>query len=267
MSDTKDVLGHYDVTREEFRMSEGLGQLELLRTREILKRHLPAPPSKVIDVGGGTGVHAAWLADGGYGVHLVDITPRHVELVRRNLGGHGVTAEIGDARALAEPDDAFDAALLLGPLYHLTERHDRIRALQEAERVVRPGGVVAAAAISRFASLFDGLAHGFLFTEAFKHIVERDLRAGQHRNPTDDPRWFTTAFFHHADELEKEAADAGLKVIDVVGVEGLAGWLPSLAAAWEDEGCRETILYSARATESERSLRGLSAHMLVVARV
>jgi SAM-dependent methyltransferase len=266
MDETEAVVRHYESIREENRLAEGVGHIELVRTQEILRRFLPAPPARVIDVGGGPGVYARWLAGDGYQVHLVDLSPRHIEIAGAELGG-GVTAEVGDARTLAQPGDAFDAALLLGPLYHLTLRTDRVRALSEAARVVRPGGIVAAAAISRFASLFDGLARGFLFDSRFKAIVERDLLDGQHRNPTNETDWFTTAFFHHPDELEQEAADAGLDVVTMLGVEGLAGWLRALVSVWSDADAQQTILISARATESEPSLRGLSAHMLLVAKV
>jgi len=267
VGETDDVVQHYEGASEERRISEGLGQLELERTREIVGRYLPAPPATVLDVGGGTGVHAAWLAETGYQPHVVDIVPRHIDLVTAELGARGVTAELGDARTLTQIDDSFDAALLLGPLYHLTERGERIRAFSECVRVVRSGGVVIGAAISRYASLFDGLARGFLFDGRFKTIVESDLREGQHRNPTNEPHWFTTAYFHHPDELEEEAAEAGLEVVGVFGVEGLAGWIPDLGSAWESPERRDVILWSARATEREQSLRGLSGHLLLVGRV
>jgi hypothetical protein len=79
------------------------------------------------------------------------------------------------------------AILMFGPLYHITERAERIRALSEAKRVVRPEGILAAAAISRFASLLDGLVSGWLGDPAFDAIVDRDLAEGQHRNPTSRP--------------------------------------------------------------------------------
>src|SRR5262245_40081960 len=157
----EEILCHYDREfDEESRITRGMGELELLRTREIVRRNLPDGPLRIIDVGGGTGVHAAWLAEDGHEVHLVDPVPRHVERARRLTPERGrITAELGDARDLrAAGDAAYDAALLLGPLYHLTERDERIAALREAARVVRPGGQVFAAAISRFASLFDGLS-------------------------------------------------------------------------------------------------------------
>jgi ubiquinone/menaquinone biosynthesis C-methylase UbiE len=228
---------------------------------------LPDPPAKVLDVGGGTGAHAAWLADEGYDVHVVDLTPGHVDTVSAQLGPRGVTAELGDARRLTQPDDAFDVALLPGPLYHLTDRDDRVGALREAARVVRREGMVVAAAINRFASLFDGVARGFLSDDRFRTIVERDLRDGQHRNPTGEPHWFTTAFFHRPEDLAGEADEAGLRVLGLFGVEGLAGWLPQLDALWATADGRETILDAVRATESEVSLRGLSPHMLLVTNV
>src|SRR5512132_2898482 len=165
---------------EAQRITHGLGQLELLRTREIIRRHLPPGPQRILDVGGGTGIHAAWLADDGHHVHLIDPIRRHVEQARRHPASRGsITAELGDARDLRAARASFDAVLLLGPLYHLTEGDDRIRALREAARVLGPGGVTFVAAISRFASLFDGLADEFLFDPDFRPIVERDLHEGQ----------------------------------------------------------------------------------------
>jgi SAM-dependent methyltransferase len=177
-----------------------------------------------------------------------------------------VTAEVGDARDLRVSAATFDVVLLLGPLYHLADRSDRLQTLQEARRVVRPGGLVSVAAISRFASLFDGLARGFLFDPEFRHVVSRDLAEGQHRNPHNRPNWFTTAYFHHPQELRDEIEEAALTVVELVGLEGLAGWLGHLGGRWESNEDSETILFSARVVESEPSLLGLSAHLLAVAR-
>lgn len=261
-----DIVTHYESIREEDRISSGFAQLELLRVQEVLDRHLPAPPATVLDVGGATGVHAAWLAERGFVVHIVDAAPRHVARARNELGAVGVTAELGDARNLPSDDASTDVVLLFGPLYHLTERAQRIAALMEAARVVRPGGLVAVAAISRFASLFDGLARGLLFEPDFSPIVERDLAEGQHRNVAGREHRFTTAYFHHPDELRGEVADAGLVLQELVGLEGLAGWLPQLARFWEEPAGRDRILWAARVIEAEPSLIGLSGHLLAAAR-
>jgi ubiquinone/menaquinone biosynthesis C-methylase UbiE len=260
-----EIVRHYQDIREEDRITSGLGRLELLRTQEVLRRHLPPPPARILDVGGGTGVHAEWLVEAGYQVHLIDLAPRHVDIVRDQLAARGVTAEVGDARRLGVGSATVDCALLLGPLYHLTERAERLQALLESRRVLKPGGVLAVAAINRFASLFDGLARGFFFDPEFRQIVARDLRDGQHRNPSNRPDWFTRAFFHRPRELKSEVEEAGFRVRELVGLEGLAGWLPALEPHWQTPEGRASIMDSARAVESESELLGLSAHLLLVA--
>ncbi|WP_191250465.1 class I SAM-dependent methyltransferase [Amycolatopsis oliviviridis] len=262
-----EIVEHYRSTDEGARLTDAAGRLEFSRTQEIVRRHLPAESLRVLDIGGATGVHAAWLAADGHQVTLFDIVPEHVVAARRLAERTpGMTVSMADARALPVPDASFDAALLLGPLYHLTDRQDRLAALREAGRAVRAGGWIFVAAISRFASLFDGLAHGFLSDPEFRRMVDADLATGQHRNETDRLQWFTTAYFHHPEELRRECLDAGLGVREVVGVEGLAGWLPDLADRWDLPANRDVILHSARAVESEPALLGLSSHVIAVAR-
>lgn len=262
----EEIQNHYQIEiREDLRLQEGLGRLEFVRTQEVVRRHLPQPGLRILDVGGGTGVHAEWLLADGHRVHLVDPVVSHVTQASERLGEHsGFSAEVGDARTLTVDDASFDVVLMFGPLYHLTERADRLGAWEEALRVIRPTGLVFGMGITRFASLLDGLAQGFLFDDRFRTIVECDLATGQHRNPTRQPGWFTTAYFHHAHELVREAEEAGLHVREVVGVEGLAGYLHSLGERWDNPSDRETILFSARTVQSEPALQGLSPHLIAV---
>ena len=265
MSSELDVLqGHYRPGLERDRLvgEDGEPRLELARSLELLERLLPTPPADVLDVGGGPGTYAARLAAAGHRVVLVDLLPSHVEEARA-AGGGSFQAEVGDARRLEHPDGSFDAVLLMGPLYHLTERHDRLAALREAHRVLRAGGRLVAVGISRFASLFDGLTRGRLGEEAFRRVVEQDLADGQHRTPDPErPEWFTTAFFHHPDELRAEVEEAGFAVEELLGIEG-PGWL--VEERWDDPTEREHMVYAARAVEGEPSLAGLSAHLLAAA--
>src|SRR5262245_7148458 len=140
------IAAHYASGYEAGRLHQGAGQLDRERSRELLARFLPPVPASVLDVGGGPGGHACWLAARGYQVHLIDITPLHVELARqasaRQPEAPLASAETGDACSLPWADGAADAVVLFGPLYHLTDRGDRLRALREARRVLRPGGVL-----------------------------------------------------------------------------------------------------------------------------
>src|SRR5262249_50249178 len=219
------------------------------------------------DVGGAAGVYAFWLADTGYQVHLVDAVPRLVEEARRRreASPHRIlTCQVGDARQLPFGDGVADAVLLLGPLYHLTEKADRLRALREAYRVLRPGGVLFAAVISRYASALDGLARDLLADPTCTRIVQQDLEQGQHRNETDRWDYFTTAYFHRPDELHAEVVSAGFNCQAVLGLEG-PGWILSdFDERWADPRRREDLLRVARALEGEAAIVGASAHLLAV---
>jgi SAM-dependent methyltransferase len=230
------------------------GRLELARTRELLRRTLPPLPARVLDVGGGTGIHAQWLAEEGFAVELVDLVPEHVEHAGRLPG---VSASIGDARALAHEDATFDVVLVLGPLYHLTGAADRALALAEARRVARPGGLVAAAAISRHAGLLDLGAHGLLDDFSLP-IVRQAMATGVH-----DPRLgFTTAYFHTPSELADELAASGLTGVEVFGVEGPAG--PALDAHGIEriDEFLPSAIECARVAERDPALIAASAHLL-----
>jgi SAM-dependent methyltransferase len=264
------MLAHYDAGIELPRLAQGAGQLEFTRTCEIIRRHFPPPPAVVLDVGGGPGVYACWLARVGYEVYLVDPVPLHIEQAReasRRQPDHPLAgAAVGDARRLDRLGGSTDAVLLMGPLYHLTERDDRLAAWREARRILKPGGVVLAAAISRFASTLDGLRLGLFDDPAFAAIAEQDLRDGQHRNPTGDPRYFTTTYFHRPEELRVEAEETGLSHQTTLGVEGPGWLLQDFDRWWEDEVRRQRLLAVARALEAEPALLGVSAHLLTVAR-
>ncbi|MBI3471820.1 MAG: SAM-dependent methyltransferase, partial [Candidatus Solibacter usitatus] len=142
--------------------------------------------------------------------------------------------------------------------YHLTERSDRLTALREAWRALKPGGPVFAACITHWASLLDALLRRRLNDPEFLPIIRRDLADGQHRNPTSRLDCFTTAFFHRPEELRAEAEQAGFEVDSLLAVEGPG----ILASNYEDEFLREAL----RAVEAEPSLLGLSPHLLLVGR-
>jgi ubiquinone/menaquinone biosynthesis C-methylase UbiE len=266
----EEVVGYYARGGESGRLEEAYFPLERARTEELVRRHLPPPPGVVVDVGGAAGAYALWLADAGYEVHLVDPVPLHVrqaeEASRARSGARLASARVGDARRLGLRDASADAVLMLGPLYHLTDRSDRLAALGEARRVLRSGGLVFAAAISRFASLLDGLRGPVFEHDAFAAIVEQDLANGQHRNDTGVAEFFTTAFFHLPGELEAEVQDAGFTLAGVFAVEGPGACVPEFAKRWADPAARARLADLVRRVEREPSLLGASPHLLAVGR-
>ncbi|WP_405821269.1 class I SAM-dependent methyltransferase [Streptomyces sp. NBC_00838] len=238
------------------------GQMELVRTQELLRRFLPPAPARVLDVGGATGIHAEWLVKDGYDVVLVDPVPRHVE--RASVV---CDAYVGDARDLSEPDASFDVVQLFGPLYHLPNPADRSKALSEARRVVKPGGLVAAAAINRYASLFEHVTYAHLHTERMRASVSKILATAEY----DGVRGFTLAYFHRAEELVAELTASGLSDVQVFGIEGPAWSLVKAAEQQPGEGPTEALIASAleaaRMAEPYPELLAASSHLLAVGRV
>ncbi len=259
----RDIQHYYDRGEEDARLRTGRGRLELWRTQDVLRRWLPTPPVRVLDVGGGSGVHAEWLAADGYEVEVVDPIPLHVEQANRITG---VRARLGDARALDAADTSADAVLLLGPLYHLPDRADRLRALTEAGRVVRPGGLVAVATISRFASMHDSIRQNWLAEPDWVAGIESTLVDGMHHGLRYGERnRFTTAYFHDPAEVAGELSGAGLTVSAVVAVEGVAAFIGDLDRVLDDPESRDVLMRWIRTTETEPSLLGASAHLIGLA--
>lgn len=265
-----EILSYYEGIEEAGRLVRGAGPLEFARMRELIGRFLPAPPGMVLDVGGGPGRYACWLAGLGYEVHLIDPVAKHVEQAREASGAQpehplaGATA--GDARSLDFRDGSADAVLLMGPLYHLTDRNDRLASLREARRVLKPGGVVIAKAINRFASLMDGLTESYIDDPNFVSILRRDLEEGQHRGLPDEFGYFTTAFFHRPEELEAEVLEAGFERRGAYAVQGPGRVATDLDGRMSDPVKRAQLLDLIRSVEEEPTLLGMSAHFVVVAR-
>jgi SAM-dependent methyltransferase len=265
----REMQAYYELGLEADRLFHGHGRLELARTQEIILRHLPPPPCAVLDVGGGPGAYACWLASRGHRVTLIDASPLHVKQARaasrRQPQAPLADCRLGDARQLDVAGASVPVVLLLGPLYHLTELQDRLQALRESYRALEPGGLLFAAAVGRYASLLSGVSDNLLGDPDFAAIVARDLRDGQHRNSTDKD-YFTTAFFHRPEELEAEVREAGFELLDLLGVEGPGWLLPDIERRWANPAERERLLQAARDVEREPTLLGLPAHLLAVGR-
>jgi len=267
--DAAAVEAYYARYEEEHRLRLGPFQLEFERTKDLLTRMLPPPPARIVDVGGAAGAYSLWLAERGYDVHLVDASARLVDEARRRSARASApiaSLTVGTAVRLPQQDACADAVLVMGPLYHLTSQDDRIAALREAHRVLVPGGVVAVAAISRYASAIDGLVHDLSLDPVFAAIRDRDLRDGQHRNDTNHSYYFTTAYFHRPEDLQSELQAAHFDEVTVLGIEG-PGWLLSdFAARWDDPARRSEMMAVAARLEAAPSTIGVSAHLLGLAR-
>jgi SAM-dependent methyltransferase len=259
------VYEYYELGLERARLDAGVGAVEFERTKEIVLRHLPSRECLVGDIGGGPGRYALWLADPGCRVRHRDLVPSHVDqLTTAAAERDDIETGVADARHLDIEDEAVDAVLLLGPLYHLLRRRDRLQALGEARRIVKPGGPVFVAAISRWAARLHGLLMERLYRQLPQVLDEitRVERTGT--LPPLFPGSFT-GYSHRPRQLADELRAAGFDLVDLVAVEGPASLLLDLSERMRDPADARVVLDAARSLERVPELVGVGPHLLATA--
>jgi SAM-dependent methyltransferase len=261
------VVDHYSAGDERERLTTPLGVVEFERTREVVLRSLPPAPAVVADIGGGPGRYALWLSGEGYTVHHRDPVPLHVAQLKADAVAMGLSVDTaqGDARAIDLADASADAVLLLGPLYHLPRRPDRLRALSEARRVVRQGGSIFVAGISRWAPRLHGEV-ALRLGERFPNIAEQVALVERTGVLTPLFPGSFSGYCHRPQQLRAEIRAARLSCVDLVSLEGIAFALEDLEERLADPQMLEVVMGAARATEHVQELLGIGPHLLATAR-
>ena len=264
MENNNSVLKFYDNYNENDRLISE--PLEFIRTKEIISRFLPEKSIKIIDLCGASGHYAYWLAEKGHEVHLMDLSQKHINEAVNNKEKYRAelaSMESGDARSLKHADESFDMVLLMGALYHLQEKDDRLQCLKEAYRILRNGGVAVFSYISRFASMLDGFMHGFVDDPVFLEIMENDIFTGRHNNPENKENYFTNAYFHSINDIYNELTLAKFSDILLYAVEGFGGIINN-KKYFEDEEKLKILLRYIKLTEQNMEMIGISGHQLAV---
>ena len=273
----KHVLAGYNAGMERNRLRTGIGRIEFERTKELLLERLPSPPAVIYDIGGGYGEYAWFLSSLGYKVHLFDISETNIrmssELAEEYPRTTLAAAEVADARSIDRPDGSADAVLLMGPLYHITERSERLLALAESRRVLKGGGLLFAAGINRCSTLLwaasvYGKKKRLLEEPAFMEMVAHELESGHHIKPaTGSYRGIGNSYFHSADTLREELAEAGFHDTEIHGIDGCAWMAPDLDTLWEKATAREALMHTVRLLDGRNETIGISTHILGISAV
>ena len=270
----KNVLAGYNAGIERNRLRMDLGLIEFERTKELLLENLPKPPAIIYDIGGGYGEYSWWLSSIGYEVHLFDISEKNIEMsteLSKEYAGYSLAAaEVCDARNIDRPDKSADAILLMGPLYHIVEKSERIACVNECGRLLKNSGVLFAAAITPYATLLwattvFGTKNRLLEDDAFIKMVERELSDGEHIKP-DKSRYsgMGHSHFHSANELRAELSCGGFRNTRIHGVVGAAWLAPDVDEMWKNPSSKAALMKTVRMIDEREDIIGLSTHLLGV---
>lgn len=255
------VLKNYETYDEEGRLSrDHAHRLEFITTVEILKEYL-AKESLVLDVAAGTGQYAFYLTEQGYGVTACDLVPKHVDTMKSKAAEKAVDIPIfqGDARDLSRfSDQSFDAVLCMGPLYHLENDEEKSRCLRECLRVLKKGGILAAAYINKFAACIYMTQNnpGFIEDKGFGNLLNTGRELGDER----DCFFFTTP-----DEIDTLMNGFPVRKLTHAATDGIAYILCDMVNPMTQLQFDRWVDYHLQ-TCRESSLLGYSMHGLYVCR-
>jgi S-adenosylmethionine-dependent methyltransferase len=240
---------------------------EFAVTMRALAEHLPPPPARLLDCGSGPGRYAIELARRGYEVTLFDLSAGCLQMAQEKAAKAGVTLvayEQGTATDLSRfPNASFDAILLMGPLYHLLGEAERQQALAECHRVLKPGGSLFAALISRYAALRWAAAHEPSWILERPELAEMILTTGV-LPPRGESDTEFVAHFAHPTEVVPLCQRVGFEVVTVLGVEGLVSMIEDGVNALSGEAWETWVDLNYRIA-ADPSIHGCVEHLLAVA--
>ena len=239
--------------------------IEFEITKRLLLRHLPKPPAKILDLGGGPGHYSFWLAKLGYSVTLFDLSEENIKFAREKDSYNKEHIEayvVGNALDLRIIEDSkYDAVLIMGPLYHLTDITDRNRVVENALKVLKPDGIVASTFISVYAPIIDILKK---YPE--KTVGNIGTLLGYFSDGTNvvSDDGFTTAYFSKVEEVEELMNSFKIKKLGCYTVESILGPYEEVLKKYPKEVFIECITLAMEFVEDSHCI-GCGEHLLYIA--
>lgn len=254
MSYLEDYYNNYD---EEGRLLTRRGQVEYLTTMKYIRECLSGvAESTILEIGAGTGRYCVTLAKQGYRVTAVELIPHNLELLKSKLdGSEPITAMPGNALDLsALPDAAFSLTMVLGPMYHLYTRAEKLQALSEAARLTKPGGYILVAYCMNEPTVLQ-----YVFgANKLREVMSLNMLTPDWRCISEPKDLFEMV---RTEEIAALDAELPVKRIKLVATDGATHYMPGLIDAMDDETFGRWMDYHFAICERQ-DLIGASNHTL-----
>ncbi|MDO5970433.1 class I SAM-dependent methyltransferase [Flavivirga aquimarina] len=263
---SRDIELFYHNASEDTRLEKGMGIFEFERIKSLIEKYIPTPSLKILDVGGGTGKYAEWLAKKGHQVHLIDPISKHIKIAQKRASKlkNKFTAQLGESKKLEFPNNFADLIILHGPLYHLQKKEDRELCIKEAKRVLKANGIILGFAINYTASTLVGLLNGLIHKKAFFEMCREELTTGTHYQPIEFPWLLAEAYYHKPEQLKEEFINQKLRYINTYAVEGITWLDKDFFTNMLNNKRKETLLKLIKITENDNALLAFSPHIMIV---
>lgn len=261
MDEIKDIEQYYQNYDEEGRLDRN--QLEFEITWRYLNEFLPKS-GKILELGAATGRYTVGLSQLGYSVHAIDLSSNLLEQAKARVSkipNHKVTFEVRDARDLSHiSSDSIDAVLVMGPLYHLVEKADRIHLINEFRRVLKPQGLFLSAHITRL-GVFGHMLNKYPNWIHQQDEIQAILNVGSDSQIKRSGNF--RAYFVKSDEVVPEIESVGFKTKSFGGLEPAIGPADEYFNKLQGEERSKWVdlLYS---LSTDTSWLGASRHLIYV---
>ncbi len=259
------VVDSYENYREENRLTtNNARRIEFVTTARALNDVINTK-SKILDCAAGTGIYAFWLADKGHDVTATDITPRHIDIINKNLinKNYNMSTAVLDATDMScFAGNSYDIVLNMGPFYHLIAEEQREKCMKECLRVLRKGGLLVTAYIPRY-YIFQCIAmknENYLNDRLAKQLIATGVLRHD-----DKKRFWTDTYYSSKDEMESIYQRYGLEIVDHFAQDGLAPLLSQKVDKWNENQFKIWCDYHYSVCR-EQSVLGASNHVVIIGR-
>ncbi len=250
----ENLVKYYNKFNEDKRFNSRHGKIEYITSLKYIYKYLgKMSDPKILDIGAGTGKYSIKLANEGYDVTAVELVKHNLRVIEKKCDK--VKTYLGNAIDLSiYKDNSFDLVLLFGPMYHLISDTDKIKALNEAKRVVKNGGIIMVAYIMNEYAI---LTHGFRDNNIKKSIKDNLVDNNYHITPKCDDLYSYVRIC----DINKYNKIVKLKRIKILTPDGPANYIRPLLNKMDEETFKIFLDYHLKTCE-KKELLGASAHIL-----